>query len=99
MKKKLTWYDKYCIVMQEELTIKDIMNLRSVGQPKALEIRQDAIEYCLMNNIPVTSRKISTYAIMEVTGYNLQYYYQKMIDEAKALEIYCKSRGELHVSA
>ena len=87
--KSLLWRDKYILGLKENLSVQEIQQLREVGQPKALEIRSKAIDYCLMNNIPIHSRKVPTEAIMEVTGYNLEYYYQKMIKEKEVLGYVC----------
>lgn len=90
---EITWCEKYLLAMKESLTLKEIMKLRSVGQPRAFKIRQEAIDYCIMNNIQIEGKWIPTVAIFEVTGMYLDYYYNKMIDESKALEIIDKHRG------
>lgn len=97
--KKITWCEKYLLAMSESLTIKDIMQLRDVGQPKALLIRKEAIEYCLRNNIEVEGKRIPTIAVLNVTNLNLTYYYEKMINEAKAKEIMNKLGDLLYVGA
>lgn len=95
---KATWTEKYMIAMNESLTVKDIMKLRDVGQPTALKIRQEAIEYCIRNNIQVNSQKVPTIAVMEVTKCDLDYYYNQMLREAEVNKLL--KGGELtHVSA
>lgn len=89
MKKHLSWKEKYILALKEEFTVKDIMQLRDVGQPRALEIRNKAINYCLLNNITLYTRKVPVEAILEVTGYNLEYYYDKMLKEKEVLQYAC----------
>lgn len=84
MKTTLNWKEKYMLALKEQLTIKEIMLLRDCGQPKATSIRQKAIEYCCMHDIEFDCRKTPTQAIFEITNLNLDYYYQKMLLEAKA---------------
>lgn len=93
---KITWKEKYSLALKETLNTKEIMMLREVGQPKALKLRQLAIEYCIMNNIPIDGRKVPTEAVFKVTGLNLSYYYDKMLLEAK---IDLLNRGVNYVSA
>lgn len=76
--KKISWKDKYNLALQETLSIKEIMLLRGVGQPKALKIRQKTLEYCLMNNIDVDCQRVPTDIVFIVTNHNLDYYYDKM---------------------
>ena len=83
--KKLNWREKYRLALQETLTIKEIMSLRDVGQPKATLIRNDAVKYCIDNNLDITSKGVDTSAVLEITGKNLEYYYNKMIGEQRCL--------------
>ena len=85
MKKILNWRDKYLLALKEQLTIKEIMLLRDCGQPKAAKIREQAIRYCAENNIEFDCRRTPAQAIFEITNLNLDYYYQKMLLEAKAV--------------
>ena len=95
---KTTWIEKYMIAMKESLTVKDIMKLRDVGQPTALKIRQEAIEYCIRNKIQVNGQKVLTIAVMEVTKCDLDYYYNQMLREVEVNNLL--KGGELcHVSA
>ncbi len=80
----VTWYEKYNLALQENLTVKQIKDLRSVGQPTALVIRQNAMEYCLKNDIELPPRGIPTEAVFAVTGKNLDFYYEKMCRESNA---------------
>lgn len=93
------WCEKYLLAMKETLSVKEIMLLCEVGQPKALSIRKEAIEFCIMNNISVNSKRVPTNAVFEVIGHNLNYYFDKMNNEAKALEIMKKNRGVCYVSS
>ena len=90
---KITWYDKYNLALQETLTIKQIQNLRSVGQPTALIIRQNAMEYCLKNDIELPPRGIPTEAVFVVTGKNLNFYYEKMCQESNAKKFLIDQEG------
>lgn len=58
MKNKITWKEKYLLALSEDLTLKEIMLLRDCGMPKARSIRQEALEYCLINNIQTEMKKI-----------------------------------------
>lgn len=86
----VTWYDKYIIALQEAVTVKDIKNLRSVGQPTALLIREKALEYCLMNDIELPPRGIPTEAVFVVTDKSLDFYYNKMLQESNAKKLVSK---------
>ena len=81
MRNRITWKEKYLLALSEKLTLKEIMLLRDCGMPKARSIRQDAIEYCLINNIQTEMKKIPTEAVFSVTGCDLNYYYDKMKKE------------------
>ncbi len=89
-KKDISWYEKYHLALKESLTIKEIMQLRSCGQPTAMELREEAVNYCLANNIPFhkTGSHRCYYAL---TGRDLSFYYDKMIKELEAQEIYNKA--------
>lgn len=85
MKHNISWTKKYRLAMQETLSIKEIMELRSIGQPSAIEIRKKALEYCLKNNIAISSKRILTEVVLLVTNYSLTYYYEKMKMEEELL--------------
>ena len=85
MKKILNWREKYSLALKEQLTIKEIMLLRDCGQPKAVKLREKAIEYCASHDIEFEYRKIPTQVIFEITNLNLDYYYNKMLLEARAV--------------
>ncbi len=87
MRDSLTWRDRYLLSISEEMTVKDIMALRNVGQATALKIRQKAIDYCLVNNIDLMGIKVPTIAVHEATKLDIEYYYQKMLLEARAKEV------------
>lgn len=84
-----SWYDRYTLALSECLTIKDVMLLRNVGQPTALKIRKEALEYCIKNNIDLPPRGVPTEAVLSVTNKDLNYYYQKMISESEAKKYLC----------
>ena len=85
MKLNLNWRDKYVLALKETLTIKEIMLLRDCGQPKATKIRNDAIQYCITHDIEFESRRTPTAVVLQITNLGLEYYYEKMLQEAKAL--------------
>lgn len=85
MRKQLNWRDKYVLALKESLTIKEIMDLRDCGKPKAAKIREKAIQYCVANNIEFDLRRTSTQIIFTITGLDLNYYYQKMLLERKII--------------
>lgn len=96
MKRNLNWYEKYQIALKESMTLKDIMNLRSVGQPMAISIRNEAVNYCLKNNIEMLKGLVPTEAIMAVTEKDLSFYYNKMVLEIESQKMI---QGVYHVSA
>ncbi len=85
MLKKLTWKEKYILSLSENMSLKDIMRLRDIGQPTAIKIRNKAIEYCIRNGIEFNTRLVPTEAVLIVTGHDIQYYYDKMVLESKTL--------------
>lgn len=85
MKQRLTWAEKYRLALQEEMTLKDIQALRDCGQPKAVSIRNLCIEYSIKNDIVLESRSVPTALVFAVTGYNLDYYYEKALQESRCL--------------
>ena len=82
------WLQRYKVVLNERISIKDIMLLEDVGQPTASMIRNEAVKYCVKNNINIPSRKIPTEAYLAITHKDIQYYYDKMILEHKANTLY-----------
>lgn len=50
------WLQRYKVVLNERISIKDIMLLEDVGQPTASMIRNEAVKYCVKNNINIPSR-------------------------------------------
>lgn len=85
MKKRLlSWKEKYLLSLNETLTLKQIMLLRSCGMPKARKLRQEVIEYCLIHNIKIESKGIPSEVLFEITGLNVQYYFDKMQKEILA---------------
>lgn len=82
---KLSWCDKYRLALNESLSIKEIMLLRDCGQPKATRIRNEAIQYCVANDIEFESRRTPTEVVFKITNLGLEYYYNKMLQESKVL--------------
>ena len=66
MSKEISWKEKFELVLKEELTIKEIMMLCSVGQPRASIIRKKAIELCMNDNIDLYSMQVPTEAVLKV---------------------------------
>ena len=86
MRRTLKWAQKYELCLKETLSIKEIMELRDCGQTTATKIRDNAIEYCVINDIEFSTRKVPTMAIFQVTKLDIGYYYEKMIQESKIIE-------------
>lgn len=79
MCRSVTWQERYKIALSESLSIKDIMKLRNVGQPKAISIRKKAVEYCLVNGMEdLISVGVPTDVVLNITGFDLSYYFNKM---------------------
>ncbi|MCR0613026.1 hypothetical protein MKD05_17745 [[Clostridium] innocuum] len=88
MKRFYNWYDRYHIALKENLSVKDIMKLRNVGQPTAMKIRKEAWEYCLKNDIPTYNGKVPSEVVQLVTEKDLNYYHEKMILEHEAVALH-----------
>lgn len=78
MSKEISWREKFELVLKEELTIKDIMLLCSVGQPRATLIRKKAIELCMNDDIKLYSLQVPTEAVLKVINKDINYYKDKM---------------------
>ena len=78
MSKEISWREKFELVLKEELTIKDIMLLCSVGQPRASIIRKKAIELCMNDDIKLYSMQVPTEAVLKVINKDINYYKNKM---------------------
>ncbi|MBR4830766.1 MAG: hypothetical protein IKZ96_03270 [Bacilli bacterium] len=78
MSKEISWKEKFELVLKEELTIKEIMMLCSVGQPRASIIRKKAIELCMNDNIDLYSMQVPTEAVLKVINKDINYYRDKM---------------------
>lgn len=88
MKDYITWYERYKIALKEDLSIRDIMLLRNVGQPTAINLRREALEYCMKNDITVINNKPPTEVLMLLTGKDLDYYHEKMVLELEAINLH-----------
>lgn len=78
MCKEISWKEKFELVLKEELTIKEIMMLCSVGQPRATLIRKKAIELCMSEDIKLYSQQVPTEAVLRVINKDINYYRDKM---------------------
>ena len=87
--KQLSWSEKYMLSLTEEMTGKDIMKLRGVSFSKAQTIRNKAVEYCLIHDIEIGAKKVPTEVVLIVTGHDINYYYEKMLLEAKQVRYEC----------
>lgn len=87
MAKNVTWCDKYQIALKENLSVRDIMNLRSIGQNQAMDIRTKAIEYCLKNNIEIGCNYVPTEIVFIITNRDLEFYYDKMLKEIQIMKL------------
>lgn len=83
MRNKTTWTNRYKLAISETITLREIELLLDCGQPKAIEVRQKAIEYCSINNIEMYSRCVPTEAVLKVIRKDIDYYYDKMLLETK----------------
>lgn len=78
MSKEISWKEKFELVLKEELTIKEIMMLCSVGQPRATLIRKKAIELCMNDDIKLYSMQVPTEAVLKIINKDINYYKDKM---------------------
>ena len=78
MSKEISWKEKFELVLKEELTIKEIMMLCSVGQPRASIIRKKAIELCMNEDVRLYSKQVPTEAVLKVINKDINYYKEKM---------------------
>lgn len=85
--KRITWTEKYVLALSESITVKQIQQLRDIGQPRALEIRRAVLDKCALENIPTLHNRIPTELVLEETGYSIEYYYKKMLKEQELIKI------------
>lgn len=90
MKNKMSWNEKYILVLNDYLSIKDIMNLFDIGQPRATKLRNEAIDYASHNDLDVFGKLVPTEAILTISGKDKEYFKEKMYLEMEALE--CQAR-------
>lgn len=83
MVKKLSWKDKYSLSLDDNLAIKGIEMLLDCGQPQAITIRNESIQYCENNNIIRIGNKVPTDVVLKLVGKDRDYFYQRMLDERK----------------
>lgn len=89
MTKKLTWKEKYELSLNEHVSIKGIMSLLDCGQPYAISIRNDALNYCAKNNIRLTSRCVPMDVVLELTNKDRTYFYNRYLEERKVSDDGC----------
>lgn len=82
---KAKWSKRYELSISENITVKGIQQLCDCGQPKAMEIRNNALAYCGANNIDIYTRSVPTDAVLKIINKDIQYYYDKMIQESKII--------------
>ncbi len=78
MSKEISWKEKFRLILKDELSIKDIMKLCSVGQPRATRIRNKALEYAKTHNIRSYSVFVPTDAVLKVLNKDATYFLNKM---------------------
>lgn len=83
----LSWRDKYILALNETINLKQISLLRGCGSTKANTIKSAALRYCLENDLDTDGKNIPVEAIFAVTGKPLEFYYNKMIDEARIVAL------------
>ncbi len=84
MNKKTSWKDKYLLSISETLSLKDIEKLCDVGS-KASDIRKQALDYCILNDIPIYTRYVPTEAVLAIINHDIEYYYNRMCLENRAV--------------
>ncbi|WP_294561864.1 hypothetical protein [uncultured Traorella sp.] len=85
MNKKTSWKDKYLLSISETLSLKDIEKLCDVGSSKASDIRKQALDYCILNDIPIYTRYVPTEAVLAIINHDIEYYYNRMCLENRAV--------------
>lgn len=85
MNKKISWKDKYLLSISETLSLKDIEKLCDVGSSKASDIRKKALDYCILNDIPIYTRYVPTEAVLAIINHDIEYYYNRMCLENRAM--------------
>ena len=83
--KTLSYKERYLLAISENLSIKQISLLVGVGASKASKIRSKAIDYCIMNDIPLYTQQVPTEAVLAVIGKTIDYYYSKYEQEQKVM--------------
>ncbi|OUN37701.1 hypothetical protein B5E87_11240 [Massilimicrobiota sp. An142] len=79
----MNWKEKYILSLKEEFSIKEIMLLRECGAPKARQLREEALNYCISHHISFNAnQKIPAEALFAITGKNIDFYKQKMVAES-----------------
>ncbi len=91
MTEKLSWKEKYCLSLNDNLSIKDIMKLFDCGQPKATMIRNETVRVCNEDRIIRIGNKVPTDIVLSLVGRSRDYYYQRMLDERKLKNDYDRS--------
>lgn len=54
------------------------MTVKSCGQTKAQEIRNQAVRYCKMNHIEIGQKRVPTNIVLKIMHKELDYYYENM---------------------
>ncbi len=83
MKSKISYKDRYMLSISETLTVKEIGLLLGVCDNKASKIRSQALDYCIMEDIPLYTREVPTEAVLKVSNKSIDYYYNKYLLELK----------------
>ncbi len=83
--KTISYKERYLLAISENLSIKQISLLLGIGSSMASKIRSKALDYCILNDIPLYSQQVPTEAVLAVTGKTVDYYYTKFLQEQKVL--------------
>ena len=83
MKNKASYKERYLLSISETLSLKEISLLLGVGLSTASKIRSKALDYCIVNDIPLYTQQVPTEVVLIVTGRSSQYYYDKYLLESK----------------
>ncbi len=75
MTKLISWKEKANIlIVYSSLSIRQIQDVFSVGQPQAIDIRSQAKKLAKKNGRYVTERKVPTDLVLEVMGLDYDFF-------------------------
>ncbi|MBR4461581.1 MAG: hypothetical protein IKS51_03260 [Erysipelotrichaceae bacterium] len=72
---KISWKDKVdLIIMNPQVSLKQIQKLLDVGQPSAIKIREETLKLAKKNGRWVSVRKVPTDLLLETVGLDYDYF-------------------------